>query len=59
MFDALSEFLTTFSGSHPLPWSLFVMAVVAGFSLVLFFFWEVVFRLLSAVNPFRRIQRGE
>jgi hypothetical protein len=59
MFDVLSEFLVTFSGSYPLPWALFVMAVVAGISLVLFFFWEVVFRLLPAVNPFRRNQRGE
>jgi hypothetical protein len=59
MFDALSEFLVTFSGSYPLPWALFVMAVVAIISLILFSFWEVVFRLLPAINPFRRTQKGE
>jgi len=57
MFDALSEFLVTFSGSYPLPWALFVMAVVASISLILFSFWEVVFRLLPAINPFRRTQK--
>jgi hypothetical protein len=59
MFGELGDFLTTFSGSYPLPWGLFVMAVVASFSLVLFFFWEAVFRLLPAVNPFRRSRRRQ
>ena len=51
MFDAFGDFLTSLSASHPLLWALFVMAVVAGVSLFLFFFWEVFFRLLPAISP--------
>jgi hypothetical protein len=59
MFEAFSEFSTSLSSSHPLLWALFVMAVVAVISLVLFFFWEAIFRLLPAISPFgkgRRVQ---
>lgn len=59
MFDAFREFSTSFSGSYPLLWGLFVMAFVAGTSLTLFFFWELLFRLLPTFNPlrFRRRER--
>ena len=59
MFEAFSEFLTSLSNSYPLLWALFVMAVVAVISLVLFFFWEAIFRLLPTISPFgkgRRVQ---
>ncbi|MFP6635854.1 MAG: hypothetical protein VCB79_08020 [Dehalococcoidia bacterium] len=59
MFEAFSEFSTSLSISYPLLWALFVMAVVAVISLVLFFFWEAIFRLLPAISPFgkgRRVQ---
>ena len=59
MFEAFSKFSTSLSSSYPLLWALFVMAVVAVISLVLFFFWEAIFRLLPAISPFgkgRRVQ---
>ena len=52
MFEAFSEFLTSLSSSYLLLWALFVMAVVAVISLVLFFFWEAIFRLLPTISPF-------
>ncbi len=59
MFDAFSEFSASLSGSYPLLWALFVMSVVAVISLVLFFFWEVFFRLLPAIGPLHRGRRGQ
>ena len=59
MFEAFGEFSTSLSSSYPLLWALFVMAVVAVISLVLFFFWEAIFRLLPTISPFgkgRRVQ---
>ena len=50
MYDSLSEFINSFSADNPLLWALLVMGVVAGLSLVLFGFWELVLRL-----PFGRL----
>ena len=50
MFDAFSEFSASLSSGYPLLWALFVMSVVAVISLVLFSFWEVLFRLLPAIG---------
>ena len=58
MVDTFREFSTSLSGSYPLLWALFVMAVVAVISLALFFFWELLFRLLPAVSPLRKSRRG-
>ena len=52
MFEAFSEFSTSLSSGYPLLWAFFVMAVVAVISLVLFFFWEAIFRLLPTISPF-------
>ena len=59
MFDAFSEFSASLSGCYPLLWALFVMAVVAVISLVLFFFWEGFFRLLPAITPLGKGRRGQ
>ena len=45
MNESLTEFLTTFPVNNPLLWALLVMVVVAGTSLALFLFWEVLLRL--------------
>ena len=45
MNESLTEFLTTFPVDNPLLWALLVMVVVAGISLVLYLFWEVLLRL--------------
>ncbi len=50
MYDSLSEFMNSLSADNPLLWALLVMAVVAGTSLILFGFWELVLRL-----PFARV----
>ena len=59
MFDAFSEFSASLSGSYPLLWALFVMAVVAVISLVLFFFWEGFFRLLPSVSSLGKGRRRQ
>ena len=46
MYDALTDFMTTFSADYPALWALLVMAVVACTNLLLYAFWEVVLRLL-------------
>ena len=58
MFGELGDFLTTLSSNFPLLWALFVMAVVAGISLVLFFFWELLFSLVPGVSLLGRGRRG-
>ena len=45
MNDSVTEFLTTFPIDNPLLWALLVMAVVAGTSLALYLFWEVLLQL--------------
>ncbi len=45
MYDSLIEFMNNLSADNPLLWALLVMAVVAGTSLILFGFWELVLRL--------------
>ncbi len=48
MYDALADYLTSFSRSYPVPWALLVMVGIAATSLVLYAFWEVVLRTLFA-----------
>ena len=54
MYDGLNDFLRTFSVGHPIPWAFLVMAVVATTSLALYFFWELLFRLLFAGSSFKK-----
>ncbi len=49
MYQALTEFLITFSSDFPILWALLVMAVIAGTGLGLYAFWEIVLRGASAV----------
>ena len=49
MYEALSQFLITFSSDFPILWSLLVMAVIAGAGLGLYAFWEIVLKGASAV----------
>ncbi len=50
MYDAIADFIRSFSADHTLLWALLVMGVVASVSLVLYGFWELVLRLLSGVG---------
>ena len=49
MYEALSQFLITFSSDFPILWALLVMAVIAGTGLGLYAFWEIVLRGASAI----------
>ncbi len=49
LYDALANFLTTFSAESPLLWALLVMAVIAVAGLVLYGFWEIVLRGLGLI----------
>ena len=52
MYDALTDFLKSFSVDYPVLWALTVVAVVATTSLTLYAFWELVLRrLFSNVFP--------
>ena len=46
MYEVLSDFLRSTAAGNPFVWAFFVMAVVAGTGLLLFLFWERLFRLL-------------
>jgi hypothetical protein len=48
MYDALTNFLRTFSADNPLPWALLVMVVIGGSALGLYALWEVVLKAGSA-----------
>ncbi len=54
MYDALTDFMKTFSADYPVLWALLVMAVVACASLLLFAFWEAVLRLLFLMSPVKK-----
>jgi hypothetical protein len=59
MYDSLADFLRTFSTDQPLIWAFLVLAVVAATSLALYFFWELVLRLLfSGLSSFKRNSTG-
>ena len=58
MNEGVADFLRTFSVGNPILWALLVMAVVSFTSLALFFFWEVVLRLLSSVISSDKDQSG-
>ena len=49
MYDALTNFLRTFSADYPILWALLVMVVIGGTGLGLYAFWEVVLKAASAV----------
>ncbi len=49
MYQALTDFLRTFSAAAPLPWALLVMVVIAVAGLVLYAFWELLLRGLGRV----------
>lgn len=51
MYDSLTDFMQDLSADSPVLWALLVMAVVVFASLILFAFWEVVLRLISARRP--------
>ncbi len=44
MYEALINFLRSFSAQYPLPWALLVMAVISGAGLLLYGFWELTLR---------------
>ena len=48
MNEGIANFLRTFSVGYPILWALLVMAVVSSTSLALYFFWEVMLRLISS-----------
>ena len=58
MYDTLSEFLRTFSSDHSLLWALMVTGAVAGTSLLLFLFWELVLRLVFFRASSRKNRRS-
>ena len=47
MYASISSFLQTLSADSPILWAGFVVAVIAGTSLVLFLFWEVALKAIS------------
>jgi len=51
MYDALTNFLTTFSGEYPILWALLIIGAVAVAAIGLHIFWTIVFR---AVGTLRR-----
>jgi hypothetical protein len=58
MYHAVSDFLRTVSAEHRVLWVLLTLGVVAGTSLALFGFWELVLRFLSRFFP-RKEKSGE
>ena len=56
MYDALTNFLRTFSADNPIPWALLVIVVIGGSALGLYAFWELVLKAGSAA--FRRGHSG-
>ena len=56
MYQALTDFLTTFNVQWPIPWALLVLVVVAGTGLLLYAFWE--FTLGGLVKLFTRRRRS-
>jgi len=61
MYQTLSTFLQEFSVQFPLLWALLVTVIIAGGSLVLYAFWELVLRglfFLFSRRSSRRADRG-
>jgi len=46
MYESLSELLKNAAAGNPWVWALFVMGVVAATGLLLYLFWEGLFRLV-------------
>lgn len=47
MYESLSEFFRSTAAGSPWLWAVLVMAVVAITGLLLYLFWEGLFRLVS------------
>jgi hypothetical protein len=58
MYHAVTEFLRTVSDEHRVLWALLILGVVAGTSLALFGFWELVLRFLLRLVPPKKKRRG-
>ena len=58
MYDAVTDFLRTISAEHRVLWALLTLGVVAGTSLALFGFWELVLRFLLRLVPPKKKHRG-
>ena len=56
MYQALTDFLTTFNVQWPLLWAVLVTLVVAGTGLLLYAFWELT--LGGLVKLFTRLRRS-
>ena len=58
MYHAVTEFLRTISAEHRVLWALLILGVVAGTSLALFGFWELVLRFLPRLAPREKKSKG-
>jgi len=50
MYDALTNFLTTFDVEHPILWALLIIAAVAGAAIGFHIFWIIVFRTVRTLR---------
>jgi hypothetical protein len=57
MYHPITDFLRTVSAEHRVLWALLTLGVVAGTSLALFGFWELVLRFLLRLVPPKRKRR--
>lgn len=58
MYHAVTDFLRTVSAEHRVLWALLSLGVVAGTSLALFGFWELVLRFLLPVFSPKKNNKG-
>ena len=54
MYEELSQFLINLSSGSPLIWAFSVLLVIAGTGLLLYFFWEAVFKGIVALARSQR-----
>jgi len=58
MYQAVTDFLRSFSAGHQVLWALLILGVVTATSLGLFGFWELVLRFLLPVFPPKKKSKG-
>jgi uncharacterized membrane protein len=58
MYHAITDFLRTVSAEHRVLWALLTLGVVAGTSLALFCFWELVLRFLLPILSPKKNSKG-
>ena len=58
MYDSLIEFLRSTAAGNPWVWALLVMAAVAATGLLLYLFWEGLFRLVLPSSPAKDSQEA-